>query len=47
MHKLLDILAAAAILAIMCTIANGCATPVGLTWRPPSITIEAPADNAN
>ena len=47
MSKLLDILAATAIITILCILAGGCVTPVALTVQPPTLTIEAPAPNAN
>jgi len=47
MDKLINLIAAAAIVAILCVISSGCISPIGVTIRPFTIEIEAPKNNAH
>jgi len=47
MDKLLNLIAACAIIAILCVISSGCISPIGVTFRPFTIELEAPVNNAH
>jgi len=47
MDKLLNLIAAAAIVAILCVLSSGCVSPIGVTFRPFTIELEAPVNNAH